>query len=72
MTELDRKTKIPYTQSWNFTVAGQFLPGWTVETGYSGSHSINLLAEQSINNALLVNTAIDGGDEFLGQPEFGA
>lgn len=57
VVELDRNTKSPYTQSWNLTIAHQFLPGWTVETGYVGSHSIDLLAEQSINNALLVNSS---------------
>jgi hypothetical protein len=57
VTELDRHTRSPYTQTWNFTIANQFLPGWTVETGYLGSHSIGLLAEQSINNALLVNAS---------------
>jgi hypothetical protein len=57
VTALKRDMRPPYTESWNLTVAYQFLPGWTVETGYLGSHSLHLLATQSINNALLVNTS---------------
>jgi hypothetical protein len=54
---MKRDMKTPYTQSWNFTIQGQVLPGWTVETGYAGSHSIHLITIQSLNNALLVNAS---------------
>jgi hypothetical protein len=55
VTALKRDMSPPYTESWNLTIANQFLPGWTIETGYLGSHSLHLLATQSIDNALLVN-----------------
>jgi hypothetical protein len=56
VTALERNMKSPYTESWNLTIANRFRPGWTVETGYLGSHGLHLLATQSFNNALLVNT----------------
>jgi hypothetical protein len=60
LSVLDRHLKTPYTQNWNFTVQTEFLPNWTLEAGYVGSHSIDLLATQSLNNALLVNASNPG------------
>lgn len=61
VSTLDRHMHTPYEQQWNLTVQYQFLPKWMVEVGYLGSHSIGLLATQSLNNALLVNSNNPGG-----------
>ncbi|MGI8745520.1 MAG: carboxypeptidase regulatory-like domain-containing protein [Bryobacteraceae bacterium] len=55
LSTLDRNIKTPYTQNWNLTMQGEFLPNWTAEVGYVGSHGIHLLAAQNLNNALLRN-----------------
>jgi hypothetical protein len=54
-TTLDRHLRTPYVQEWNLTVQYEFLPRWTAELGYLGSHGLFLLATQGINEALLRN-----------------
>jgi hypothetical protein len=51
----ERNLRTPYSQQWNLTVQYEFLPRWTVELGYLGTHSIKLYNTQSINNAFLRN-----------------
>lgn len=55
ISTLKLNMRTPYTQNWNFTIQDEFLPNWILEVGYLGSHSIHLLATQSLNNALLRN-----------------
>lgn len=51
----DRNLRTPYAQQWNLTTQYEFLPNWTLELGYLGSHTIKLYNVQGINNALLRN-----------------
>ncbi|MBL8203275.1 MAG: carboxypeptidase regulatory-like domain-containing protein [Blastocatellia bacterium] len=51
----DRNLRTPYSQQWNLTTQYEFLPNWTLELGYLGSHTIKLYNAQVINNALLRN-----------------
>jgi len=55
VTAFERSLRTPYSQQWNLTVEYEFLPKWTVELGYLGTHGIKLFNTQSINNALLRN-----------------
>jgi hypothetical protein len=55
VTAFERSLRTPYSQQWNLTAQYEFLPQWTVELGYIGSHGIKLLNTQSVNNALLRN-----------------
>lgn len=55
ITAFERSLRTPYSQQWNLSVQYEFLPNWTVDVGYLGSHTIKLLNTQSFNNALLRN-----------------
>jgi hypothetical protein len=55
VTELDTHSHAPYTEQYNLAVQYEFLPRWTVEVGYLGTHGVKLRIAQSLNNALLRN-----------------
>ena len=52
-----RNLRTPYLQQWNFTIQYEVLKSWVLEVGYLGSHGVGLLAEPSLNQALLVNSS---------------
>jgi hypothetical protein len=60
VSAIDRNMRTPYTQQWNLTTQYEFLPRWTAELGYLGSHGVKLLSAYSINNALLRNESNPG------------
>lgn len=60
VTAIDRHETDPYTQQYNLTTQYEFLPGWTVEVGYMGTHGVKLEGAQSANNALLRNSSNPG------------
>ncbi len=47
----------PYVHQYNLSIQYQLPKGWIMETGYIGSHGVNLLVEPSLNQALLVNSS---------------
>ena len=55
-TEVDPKSRTPYTEQYNLAVQYEFLPGWTVEIGYLGTRGyVALEIAQNTNDALLRN-----------------
>lgn len=57
LTALDPNNHTPYVEEWNLTTQYEFLPSWSLEVGYLGSHGQRLLNDLSLNGALLRNSA---------------
>jgi hypothetical protein len=57
---VDRRLRAPYSQNWSLNIQGEFLPNWTLEIGYLGSHALRQQTSLQLNNALLVNSANPG------------
>lgn len=60
MYGFERDLETPYVQQYNLDIQSQLTRGWTLETGYVGSHGVHLLTDPSQNQALLVNAAAPG------------
>ena len=53
---LNPRDHTPYVEEWNLTIGYEFVPGWSLEAGYLGSHGQRLLNTLSLNDALLRNS----------------
>jgi hypothetical protein len=52
---IDRNIRSPYSENWNLTAEGEFLPGWTLEVGYLGSNGVRQTTNTQRNTPLLIN-----------------